>query len=91
MVFAAEALAALGIRLAGDLVVCTVTEEESTGAGGLAAVVHGVRADAGIVLEPSGHEICIACRGSVIPTITVLSGDRATPASLSPAGATAAP
>jgi len=72
MVFAAEALSQLGIRLAGDLVVCTVTEEESTGSGGLAAVAHGVRADAGIVLEPSSHEICIACRGSVIPTITVL-------------------
>ena len=72
MVFAAEALAELGVRLAGDLVVCTVTEEESTGAGGLAAVAHGVRADAGIVLEPSGHEVCIACRGSVIPTITIL-------------------
>jgi hypothetical protein len=26
-----------------------VTDEESTGAGGLAAVAHGVRADAGIV------------------------------------------
>ncbi|MBA3382213.1 MAG: ArgE/DapE family deacylase [Actinobacteria bacterium] len=71
MVFAAEALSQLGIRLAGDLIVCTVTEEESTGAGGLAAVARGVRADAGIVLEPSSHEICIACRGSVLPTITV--------------------
>ncbi len=72
MVFAAEAISQLGVRLAGDLVVCTVTEEESTGAGGLAAVVHGVRADAGIVLEPTGHGVCIACRGSVIPTITIL-------------------
>ncbi len=71
MIFAAEALAELDVRLAGDLVVCTVTEEESTGAGGLAAVAHGVRAEAGIVLEPSGLQICIACRGSVIPTITV--------------------
>lgn len=71
MVFAAEVLSELGLRLAGDLVVCTVTDEESTGAGGVAAVAHGVRADAGIVLEPSGHEVCIACRGTVIPTITV--------------------
>lgn len=71
LVFAAEALSALDIALAGDLVVCTVTEEESTGAGGLAAVAHGVSADAGIVLEPSGHEVWVACRGSVIPTITV--------------------
>ena len=72
MVIAVEAISQLGVRLAGDLVVCTVTEEESTGAGGLAAVVHGVRADAGIVLEPSSHDVGIACRGSVIPTITVL-------------------
>jgi acetylornithine deacetylase len=71
MVFAAEVLSQLGIELAGDLVVCTVTEEESTGAGGLAAVVHGVHADAGIVLEPSEHEVRIACRGTVMPTITV--------------------
>ncbi len=72
MVFAAEILASLGLRLAGDLTVCTVTDEESTGAGGLAAVVHGVRADAGIVTEPSGFRVWVACRGSLIPTITIL-------------------
>ena len=71
MVFAAEALARAGMGLAGDLLVCTVTDEESTGVGGLAAVVHGVRADAGVVTEPSGFDVWIACRGSVIPTITV--------------------
>ena len=38
MVLAAEALAALGIRLAGDLIVATNTDEESSGAGGLALV-----------------------------------------------------
>ncbi len=71
MTFAAEVLAELGVRLAGDLVVCTVTDEESTGAGGLAAVAHGVRADAGIVTEPSGFDIWTSCRGSLMPTITV--------------------
>ena len=71
MVFAAEILAALDIDLAGDLIVCTVTDEESTGAGGLAAVAHGVRADAGIVTERSDFDVQIACRGSLIPTITV--------------------
>ena len=35
MVFAAETLARLGVRLAGELIVNTVTDEESTGAGGL--------------------------------------------------------
>ena len=71
MTFAAEVLAELGVRLAGDLVVCTVTDEESTGAGGLAAVAHGVRADAGIVTEPSGFDVWTSCRGSLMPTITV--------------------
>jgi len=71
MTFAAEVLAELGVRLAGDLVVCTVTDEESTGAGGLAAVVHGVCADAGIVTEPSGFDVWTSCRGSLMPTITV--------------------
>ena len=37
MVFAAETLARLGVRLGGDLVVCTNTDEESSGAGGIAA------------------------------------------------------
>ncbi len=71
MAFAAEVLAELGVRLAGDLVVCTVTDEESTGAGGLAAVAHGVRADAGIVTEPSGFDVWTSCRGSLMPTVTV--------------------
>ena len=71
MVFAAEILARLGVRLAGDLTVCTVTDEEATGVGGLAAVAHGVRADAGVVTEPSGFDVLVACRGSLIPTVTV--------------------
>ena len=64
MVFAAEVLAELGVRLAGDVVVCTVTDEESSGAGGIAAVRHGVRADAGIVTEPTAFDVWVACRGS---------------------------
>jgi acetylornithine deacetylase len=71
MVFAAEVLASLGLRLAGDLIICTVTDEESTGAGAVAAVAHGVSADAGIVTESTDFEVKIACRGSLMPTITV--------------------
>src|SRR5579871_4604086 len=71
MVFAAEVLASMGTRLAGDLSICTVTDEESTGVGGLAAVAHGVRADACVVPEPSNFDVWVACRGSLIPTITV--------------------
>jgi acetylornithine deacetylase len=71
MTFAAEALAGLGVRLAGDLLVTTNTDEESSGAGGLALVLHGVRADAGIVTEPTGFDVWVACRGSSYATITV--------------------
>ncbi len=71
MVFAAEVLARLGVRLRGDLIVNTVTDEESSGAGGLAAVRHGIRADAGIVTEPTAFKLWTCCRGSLSPTITV--------------------
>jgi acetylornithine deacetylase len=70
MVFAAEMLARLGIRLDGDLVVNTVTEEESTGAGGL-STARTVQADGAIVPEPSGLDVWIACRGSVLQRVTV--------------------
>ena len=70
MVFAAETLARLGPRLAGDVVVNTVSEEESTGAGGV-AMARTLHADAAIVPEPSGLDVWVTCRGSLLPTITV--------------------
>ncbi len=70
MVFAAETLARLGVRLPGDLTVNTVSEEESTGAGGL-AMARTLTADAAIVPEPSSLDIWVACRGSLLPTITI--------------------
>jgi acetylornithine deacetylase len=64
MVVAAEVLAdTAGLR--GDVVVCTNTDEESSGVGGLACARRGVRADYAIVTEPSSLEIWPACRGSV--------------------------
>ena len=71
MMIALEALAAAGVRLAGDVVFCTVTDEESSGAGGFAAVQAGVRADAGICAEPTSLDLWIACRGSLTPIITI--------------------
>ena len=70
MVTAACTLAELGIPLAGDLIVNTVTEEESTGAGGLYAA-RLLQADAAIVPEPSSLAVWVACRGSLLPRITV--------------------
>ena len=70
MVVAAQILAEAG-PLRGDLVVCTNTDEESSGAGGLACVRHGVTADVTIVPEPSSLEVWPACRGTVYCTVTI--------------------
>src|SRR3954452_283376 len=70
MVVAAQVLAATG-RLRGDLIVCTNTDEESSGVGGLACARRGVKADFAIVPEPSSLEVWPACRGSVYCSIEV--------------------
>jgi acetylornithine deacetylase len=67
---ALEALRRAGVRLRGDIVWCTVTDEESSGAGGYAAVEHGVRADAGICAEPTALDVWPTCRGTLTPTVT---------------------
>src|SRR3954447_22151138 len=69
-VLAAEMLARTG-ELRGDLVVCTNTDEESSGVGGLACARRGVSADFAIVPEPSGLEVWPACRGTVYCRIEV--------------------
>jgi acetylornithine deacetylase len=71
MVLAAETLASLGVELAGDLLVATNTDEESSGAGGTALVERGLHADAGIVTEPTGFDVWVACRGSEYCVIRV--------------------
>ena len=71
MVFASEVLAGLGVKLAGDLIVATNTDEESSGAGGLGLVLRGVRADAGVVTEPTSFEVWISCRGTSYAEIVV--------------------
>ena len=71
MVFAVETLSSLGVSLDGDLLVATNTDEESSGAGGTALVEHGLRADAGVVTEPTGFQTWIACRGSEYGVIKV--------------------
>ena len=68
MVIAAEVLSG---QLAGDLLVATNTDEESSGAGGSAIVERGIRADAGIVTEPTGFDVWVACRGSEYGVVRV--------------------
>ncbi len=70
MVLAAEVLAELDVELGGDLVVNTVTEEESTGAGGLVSA-RTLQADGAIVPEPSSLDVAVACRGSLLVAITI--------------------
>ena len=71
MIYATEALRRCGIELGGDLLINTVTDEESTSAGGVATLAHGVRADACIVAEPTALNLGIACRGSLLPSIQI--------------------
>lgn len=71
MTVAAETLTELGVQLEGNLIVATNTDEESSGAGGMALVDRGLRADAGIVTEATDGKVWIACRGSEYGTITV--------------------
>ncbi len=71
MTLAAETIAQAGITLAGDLIVATNTDEESSGAGGTALVRRGLRADAGIVTEPTDFRTWVACRGSEYGVIRV--------------------
>jgi acetylornithine deacetylase len=71
MVFAVETLSGLGIGLSGDLLVATNTDEESSGAGGTALVSRGLRADAGIVTEPTGFQVWTCCRGSEYGVVRV--------------------
>ncbi len=56
-IVALRALAALGVRLAGDVVFQSVVDEETGGPGTRAALARGHRADAAIVLEPTAREI----------------------------------
>lgn len=71
MLFALETLHRLGIRLAGDVVFCTDTDEESSGAGAQACADRGVKADAGLCGEPTGFDVWVACRGGVNPSVTI--------------------
>jgi acetylornithine deacetylase len=71
MVLATEVLRTMDVPLHGALIVNTVTDEESTGAGALASAAHGVSADGGIVPEPTALTLWLGTRGSLMPEIVV--------------------
>ena len=69
--FVAEALHGLGLRLAGDLVIEAVVDEEFGGVNGtLAGRLAGYNGDAAIISEPTTLRICPANRGGRTVNIT---------------------
>lgn len=64
-IFAVRCLKSLEVKLIGDLIVQSVVEEESGGAGTLAALHRGYRADAAIIPEPTGMRIFPKQQGSM--------------------------
>jgi acetylornithine deacetylase len=65
LLLAVEALQRLGLKLKGDVIVQSVIEEESGGAGTLAAIVKGYRADAALIPEPTNMRIFPKQQGSM--------------------------
>lgn len=65
MIMAVQCLKDLGIKLKGDLIIESVIEEESGGAGTLACILRGYHADGAIVPEPTNLRIFPASQGSM--------------------------
>jgi acetylornithine deacetylase len=70
-IFALEALAANGVRLAGDVIVQTVPDEETCAMGTVAVIERGYRADAGLVPEPTKLNFWVATRGLLHGSVAV--------------------
>jgi acetylornithine deacetylase len=71
LLMAMEALIANGIKLKGDVIFQSVIEEESGGAGTLAAVMRGYRADGAIIPEPTNMKIFTKQQGSMWFRVTI--------------------
>src|SRR3954453_18596269 len=65
LLLALEAIQANQIKLKGDVIFQSVIEEESGGAGTLAAVLRGYKADAAIIPEPTNMKIFPKQQGSM--------------------------
>jgi len=64
-IFALDALRRMGMQPAGTVYLQSVTEEECTGNGALAALIRGYSADAAIIPEPSEHTLVRGNTGSL--------------------------
>lgn len=65
LLLALGAIQGLGLKLKGDVIFQSVVEEESGGAGTLAAIVRGYRADAALIPEPTNLRIFPKQQGSM--------------------------
>ncbi len=65
MIFAVAALKAAGVTLEHDVLIESVSGEESGGAGTLATIVKGYRADAAIIMEPTSLKVCPVQAGAL--------------------------
>lgn len=71
MLLALEAIIRSGIRLKGDIIFESVTEEESGGVGTLATLLRGYKADAALIPEPTNMKLFIKQQGSMWFRVTV--------------------
>jgi len=71
LLLAIEAIINLDIQLKGDVIFQSVIEEESGGAGTLAAVLRGYQADGAIITEPTNMKLFPKQQGSMWFRITV--------------------
>jgi acetylornithine deacetylase len=65
MIMAVQALRDAGVKLAGDVLVGTVVDEETGSMGMLSLADRGYHADAGIMTEPTDLQLSLLCRGIV--------------------------
>lgn len=70
-IHALEAIRAAGVEPAGTVAVASVAAEEDGGAGTLALLDHGLRADACIIPEPTGLAVVPAVAGALSWRVTV--------------------
>lgn len=71
MIMAVAALRSCGVCLSGDVILESVVEEETGGAGTRACALAGFQADGAIIGEPTSLAVCPVSRGGAWFTISV--------------------
>ncbi len=71
MLMAVSSLKRCGIQLSGDVIVESVVEEETGGAGTRACALAGFRGDGAVIGEPTGLAVCPVSRGGAWFSISV--------------------